>query len=85
MFRSPDCFAFSRERLRPYVCIDGWVFVGYIDEHGEEREASYVCRRCADSLRPDSSCSYHYRGRAVGLLPFALPRPNAAGGVLCNF
>jgi hypothetical protein len=23
------------------------VFVGYIDEHGEKREASYPCRRCA--------------------------------------
>jgi hypothetical protein len=29
--------------------MDGWVFVGYIDEYGEEREASYACRRCADS------------------------------------
>jgi hypothetical protein len=28
--------------------MDGWVFVGYIDEDGEEREASYHCRRCAD-------------------------------------
>jgi hypothetical protein len=37
------------ERLRPCACIDGWVFVGYIDEHGEEREASYACSRCADS------------------------------------
>jgi hypothetical protein len=34
---------------RPHPCIGGWVFVGYIDEHGEEREASYRCRRCADS------------------------------------
>jgi hypothetical protein len=34
---------------RPHACIDGWVFVGYIDEYGEEREASYRCRRCADS------------------------------------
>jgi len=25
----------------------GWVFVGYIDEDGEEREAAYRCRRCA--------------------------------------
>jgi hypothetical protein len=32
---------------RPHACIDGWVFVGYIDEYGEEREASYPCRRCA--------------------------------------
>ena len=37
------------ERLRPHACTDGWVFVGYIDEHGEEREASYPCRRCTDS------------------------------------
>jgi hypothetical protein len=33
---------------RPHACIDGWVFVGYVDEHGEERESSYRCR-CADS------------------------------------
>ncbi len=35
------------ERLRPCACIDGWVFVGCVDEYGEEREASYPCRRCA--------------------------------------
>ena len=34
---------------RPCACLEGWVFVGYIDEDGEEREASYACRRCADS------------------------------------
>jgi hypothetical protein len=39
----------SLERLRPHACIDGWVFIGYVDEHGEEREASYACHRCADS------------------------------------
>ena len=39
------------ERLRPHACVDGWVFVGYVDEDGEEREASYACRRCADSSR----------------------------------
>jgi hypothetical protein len=39
----------SLERLRPHACIDGWVYVGYIDEHGEEREATYRCRRCAES------------------------------------
>ena len=37
------------ERLRPCACIDGWVFVGYVDQHGEEIEASYPCSRCADS------------------------------------
>ena len=36
---------------RPCACLDGWVFVSYIDEYGEEREASYRCRRCAASLR----------------------------------
>ena len=35
------------ERLCPHACIDGCVFVGYDDEYGEEREASYRCRRCA--------------------------------------
>ena len=34
---------------RPCACFGGWVFVGYIDEHGEESEASYRCRRCAES------------------------------------
>jgi hypothetical protein len=36
----------SLERLRPHACLDGWVFVGYTDEDGEEREASYQCRCC---------------------------------------
>jgi hypothetical protein len=39
----------SLERLRAHACIDGWVFVGYIDEYGAEREACYRCRRCTDS------------------------------------
>jgi hypothetical protein len=34
---------------RPRACKDGWVFVDVADEYGEEREASYPCRRCADS------------------------------------
>jgi hypothetical protein len=25
------------ERLRPCACLEGWVFVGYVDEYGEER------------------------------------------------
>jgi hypothetical protein len=37
----------SLERRRPCACIDGWVFVGYVDEYGEQREAAYPCRRCA--------------------------------------
>ena len=39
------------ERLRLHACAGGWVFVGYVDEHGEEREASYACHRCVGSLR----------------------------------
>ena len=41
------------------------MFVGYIDEHGEEREASYRCRRFAASRspHPDGLCSNHQRGR----------------------
>jgi hypothetical protein len=34
--------------------LDGWVFVGYVHEHGEEREAAYRCRRCAESRWPQS-------------------------------
>ena len=34
---------------RPCCCLEGWVFVGYTDEDGEESEASYHCRRCANS------------------------------------
>ena len=37
------------ERLRSHACIGGWVFVGYVDDNGEEREASYRCRRCAEN------------------------------------
>jgi hypothetical protein len=28
------------------VCLEGWVFITFEDEYGEEREASYRCRRC---------------------------------------
>jgi hypothetical protein len=33
----------------PHACLNGLVFVGYIDEYGEEREASYPCRRCLET------------------------------------
>jgi hypothetical protein len=36
---------------RPCACLGGWVFVGYIDEDGEERVASYRCRRCSEDAR----------------------------------
>ena len=39
------------ERLRPHACMGGRVFVGYVDEDGEEGEASYACRRCAGGPR----------------------------------
>jgi hypothetical protein len=35
---------------RPCACFEGWVFVGYVDEHGEEREASYRCH-CGEDER----------------------------------
>ena len=41
----------SLERLRPHACLAAWVYVGHVDEHGEEREASYACRRCAGGSR----------------------------------
>ncbi len=34
---------------RPCACLEGWVFVGYIDEDGEVREAAYRCRRAHPS------------------------------------
>jgi hypothetical protein len=33
---------------RPCACLKGWVFVGYIDEYGEEQYEAYVCRRCQE-------------------------------------
>ncbi len=34
---------------RPHACLEGWVFISYEDEYGEEREASYRCRLCDQS------------------------------------
>jgi hypothetical protein len=39
----------AKASTRPCACLEGWVFVGYEDEHGEERTASYRCRRCNGS------------------------------------
>jgi len=39
----------AHDQDRPCACLEGWVFIGYEDEHGEEREASYPCRRCAEA------------------------------------
>jgi hypothetical protein len=55
ILRSPDCFAFSRERLRPCACMDGWVFVGRVVESEHDLDGEVVeyervpCRRCADA------------------------------------
>jgi hypothetical protein len=45
----PSTEGHSHQDERPHACLEGWVFISYVDEHGEEREASYRCRRCADS------------------------------------
>ena len=31
---------------RPCACLEGWVFITFEDEDGQEKEASYRCRRC---------------------------------------
>ena len=62
IYQQDGKFAFSRDHddtveahyaclERPCTCLEGWVFVGYIDEDGEEREAFYACRPCAASPR----------------------------------
>ena len=53
ILRSPKCFAFSRECLRPYACNDGWVTLGQIaidSETGEKlaEYALYLCRKCLE-------------------------------------
>jgi hypothetical protein len=34
-----------------HACLDGWVFIGHVDESGEERETAYPCRRCSEAGR----------------------------------
>jgi hypothetical protein len=41
---------FAHAGKRPCACLEGFVFITYEDEHGEEREASYRCRRCAEEV-----------------------------------
>jgi hypothetical protein len=43
----PDVPERRDDQDRPCACYSGLVFVGYIDEYGVEREASYPCQRCA--------------------------------------
>ncbi len=33
----------------PHACWDGWVFLGYTDDEGEERSEALPCRRCAEA------------------------------------
>ena len=37
----------GQEKERPCACLGGWVFIGHVDEYGEERHTAYRCRRCA--------------------------------------
>jgi hypothetical protein len=39
----------AKSSTRPCACVDGFVFVGYLDDNDVERTASYRCRRCAES------------------------------------
>jgi hypothetical protein len=51
---SPECVEGKFCELRPDGVLGRsrsapvLVFVGYVDEDGEEREASYRCRRCVE-------------------------------------
>jgi hypothetical protein len=42
------CVGISLAKRRRLVCacVDGWVYIGFDDEHGQERQASYRCQRC---------------------------------------
>lgn len=33
-------------KARPCACLNGFVFVGYLDDNDVERVATYRCRRC---------------------------------------
>jgi hypothetical protein len=39
----------AKRRRRVCACVDGWVYVGYLDDNDVERVASYRCRRCDGS------------------------------------
>jgi hypothetical protein len=45
----PEVTERDEDQQRPCACLEGWVFITYEDEHGEEREASYRCRRCSEA------------------------------------
>ena len=35
----------------PHACWDGWVFLGFEDEDGQEREEAVPCKRCRQERR----------------------------------
>ena len=45
---------------RPCACLEGWVFVCYIDENGEEREKLPTPAAGVTLARPDSSAPIAY-------------------------
>ena len=59
---------------RPCACYSGWVFVGYIDEDGEEREISYKCRRCTKRGGEMDGAELKKRRKAQGLGQRALAK-----------
>ena len=57
-FTAPEPYpSTDSEAERPCACYGGWVFVGYTDEYGEERGASYPCRRCSEARFPAGETS----------------------------
>ena len=40
-----------RSEASPHACTNGFVFVGFEDDNGVERVASYRCRRCSEAGR----------------------------------
>jgi hypothetical protein len=32
----------------PHACLDGWVYLGYTDDEGDEQVEALPCRRCAE-------------------------------------
>src|SRR5215204_648441 len=34
----------------PHACVDGWVYLGYTDDAGQEQVEAVPCRRCADGM-----------------------------------
>ncbi len=39
--------ATRRGQRRPCACIDGWVYLGVVEDDGNERDEAVPCRRCS--------------------------------------